>query len=93
MTDSLTLTCLLTYLLQRREKGIRYSRVATYETGAAGPAYMPPVHQYGKSTTLRIGNPINLTGEGQVEPQQPGSGGRSDSESDVDSTMGNLSFS
>ena len=33
-------------------------------------------------------NPINLTGERQEEPQQPVRGGRSESDSDVDSDHG-----
>ena len=35
-----------------------------------------------------MSDPINLTGEGQEAPQQPASGGRSDSDSDVDSDHG-----
>ena len=39
-----------------------------------------------------MSNPISLTGEGQEEPQQPGTGGRSDSDSDIDSDHGDPVF-
>ena len=67
------------------------SRVATDEAVAAGPAiYHARVRHYGEPTTLRMSNPINLTGEGQEEWQHPASGGRSDGDSDVDSDHGDL---
>ena len=35
-----------------------------------------------------MSNPTNLTGEGQEDPQQPASGGRSDSDNHVDRELG-----
>ena len=69
--------------------------MTTDEAVAAGPdiyIYVRVCVRHCGESTLRMRNPINLTGERQEEPQQPVRGGRSESDSDVDSDHGDVCF-